>query len=200
MQIASHFPVEPPPDRFPCRLHAASTRKAAWCSSTWTARAFQESQITYSKRSPLSEKVVNQMQALNKADFTQANIRLTLLETRKRAAMSGHSTGQSRLILLLAQGSRALAQCRRRGQDSGAGWGQQQCSPPPEPDPTAPPAPVRPPELLQALKGKQKRGEHFCIMDVERIMLRTERFSWCVFSTVFFQMWSKPLVCTQKKR
>lgn len=121
MPIASHFPVEPPPDRFPCRLHAASTRKAAWCSSTWTARAFQESQITYSKRSPLSEKVVNQMQALNKADFTQANIRLTLLETRKRAAMSGHSTGQSRLILLLAQGSRALAQRHRR---SRAGSGQ----------------------------------------------------------------------------
>lgn len=140
------------------------------------------------------------MQALNKADITQANIRLTQLEIRKREARPGHSTGWSRLLLLFAQCSKALAQwCR----SSGAGVGQQgrHCSPCPEPLPTAHPESGHQNSCRHSnanrsvgtfLHERCKSGkDHAEDWEIQLVWL---------LHCFFFQMWSKPLISTQKKR
>lgn len=139
------------------------------------------------------------MQALNKAHFTEANVRLTLLEPRKKGSKvrTEHRLEQ---LLLFSQSSRALTQCCRSSCGT-AGSGKQHCCPCPETSPLL--TQSKPGHQRSCkVKDKQKCGEHFCITDVkvERLIRRTERFSWCFFPNVFFQMWSKLLICTQKKR
>lgn len=126
------------------------------------------------------------MQALNKVDFTEANVRLTLLEPRKKGTKVRTEHRVEQLLLLFAQCSRALTQCCR---SSGAAVGQQA-----QGSSTALLAQRHPPLLTQSepghqrsckVKGKQKCEEHFCIIDVkvERLIRRTERRT-----SVFFQM------------